>query len=911
MPFRQPRPRPSLTPAGLTVLASLTALASLAAPLAAQQSAATLHAPVAVLPVSSAPFQRLGDFDGDGDLDAVGSRVHQARNQTEIVVWENVGGAFTPVWSGAHQLYPIGGPAPRSFAIAVADFNADGRDDFVVAGGMGTVRYVAGPGFTFATTTRSLTGIPYGHTVGTGDFDGDNLPDVAFAYIDYLGVIQLDLHRSTGGLLNAPIVNNPLVTPHVTVLELDGQPGDEVLVSDRSSPNAWIYRVSGNQLVLQQTLTSSLTYNGNTPWLWTGGDLDGDLDDDLVVFRPELGTNGVPRYEIFRRTGPATFTVEPQAIGGPAEYLADIDDDGDLDGVCCGGGGGGTNYQWPELDFASTFEIAVNRGAGDFARAWSFPGAGSESLAGAADIDGDGDVDFVAGRCVFYGRGPWIDDPMPNAGGKDVMIVGRPWQLHDVDRDGDLDFHGRNLGDGSVKYVNQTITAPTGYRYGGHIEIDVDSDGVRDRVVGLYQLNGPFPSTFQHMVWLRNNGGGRYHVVGQVGPAGLEMGTGVTTADSFRNVDCDGDGDEDVIWTSNPAAGQGYASAIFWNQNGTFAAGPTFSATTGGRIDGVSDFNGDGRPDLLTSTILATHIYLGSSQPGTPFTQAWTSLPMPFEPAATVLTDLDDDGDVDIARPNFTGEIVVYDNTTAGQSPQFAISTLTGLAIEIHHTQQASAVRATLTTGDFDADGRTDLVLGRLVDEPNVGALLRRTGWTWPLSLANFEVVHQTLVDGFACDVDGDGDLDLMGEHAVHGGRYHGIRGGRRMQHFEGVAGEAGAIPILGGTGPYRVGETDVMRLSNVPGPTLALFGLSLGQAELVDTPLPGHTLRIDPNIMLVVWWPVTTNGQGQAAALNTLPSFIMPLFAGLTFYAQTFVVDPAGPSGFSQSNVLEKRIGW
>ena len=50
-------------------------------------SRAVLHAPLVVLPIDSPPFQRLGDFDGDGDLDAVGSRVHEANGQAEIHVW--------------------------------------------------------------------------------------------------------------------------------------------------------------------------------------------------------------------------------------------------------------------------------------------------------------------------------------------------------------------------------------------------------------------------------------------------------------------------------------------------------------------------------------------------------------------------------------------------------------------------------------------------------------------------------------------------------------------------------------------------------------------------------------------------------------------------------------------------------
>jgi hypothetical protein len=288
-----------------------------------------------------------------------------------------------------------------------------------------------------------------------------------------------------------------------------------------------------------------------------GGDLDGDGDGDVVVFHPEPGSNGVPRYQVFRRTGPTTLTRENEAIGGPAEYLADIDGDGDLDGVCCGGGS--PTYNWPKLDFASTFEIALNRGGGDFAQAWAIPGAGSESMAGAADIDGDGDVDFVAGRCVFYGRGPWQQAPMPVAAGRGSSVVLRRWLIHDHDRDGDPDLmasgHGghRNLGNGELVLDGNSISPPAGRIWGGGFTADVDGVGARDMVLPQFQ-----GSLFETMVWIRNNGGGHYQYAGPAATAGLRIGSGFTVDHLFAG-DADGDGDDDLVTNNNPRQGGGVA----------------------------------------------------------------------------------------------------------------------------------------------------------------------------------------------------------------------------------------------------------------------------------------------------------------------------------------------------------------
>ncbi len=879
----------------------LVFLALLNAVTMAQESSAMLHAPRVVLGTSSAPFQKLGDFDGDGDLDAVGTMHHQAGGLSQVIVWRNDNGEFTQVFSASGQgLYWSNGP--RTVPVEVADLNGDGLDDFVIAGRTTAERFLAQPGMQFAQQTWWLpNGSGGARALAKGDFDADGLVDIAVA-APYGPSSRLFVFFGSGAWTSAPSISIPNHSPvRLSAAELDGLPGDDLLLFQHDSAAANAYGVVAGQIVHQQQFTSTLTVSGLTPLLWTSGDVDGDGDDDLVVFKPVSAGNPDAHYEVFRRTGAAAFVREANVVGGPAEYLADVDGDGDLDGVCCGGGGG-TTYQWPKLDFGSRFEVAINDGTGSFATAFSFPGAGSESLAGVADLDGDGDLELIAGRCVFYGDGPWQEPPMPLAAGVLAWYAPRRGDLHDVDGDGDPDYRGaRNDGDGLFEANTTEPPAQPGSNYFGYpIPCDVDGDGIRDRI----RIQSSLTPALRGMIWQRNNGGGHFEHMGLITPAGITLGSSsLLTVDTWFVADMDGDGDEDLY---EQGTGE-----LFWNQNGSFSATPVLLPIAG-NVQGVGDFNDDGVVDIAMHAALQQRVLFGTGTASTPFALAWShtfSAAIPFEPEASLVADLNRDGRPDILMPYIDGKLRLFVNLTPTGGPaSFAEQTLSHPLLALSYPGTSVSERLVVTAADFDGDGAIDIGCSDLIGQPNTYAVLRRL--TPDPNVHTYEAVLFAIRDGHAADADGDGDPDLIGDRLTRNRLFDRSTGGRRMQRHAAVPGENGAAPVLGGTGPYLAGGAHTLRLTGVPGPAMALLGLSLGEVHLADNPLPGLTLYLDPSWMLVGALPILENGHGRAAARTTATLPIFPGTQGWTFHIQAFVPDAAAPSLYTHSNLLSLRIG-
>lgn len=299
--------------------------------------------------------------------------------------------------------------------------------------------------------------------------------------------------------------------------------------------------------------------------------------------------------------------------GTPLMFTADVDGDGRLDVISIG--------EWSDRIF-----VMRNQGAGTFSQATRVDVPAQNNSGRVLDVEGDGDPDIVL---AMLGNPQFgvidYDDP----GSRDVVtqdgvvvllnegaggftpttytIFGGygPADVLDVDRDGELDLviggaFGPSIlfGDGNGGFGNPAFL--TTEIVSSHIKdlrvADMDGDANLDVVV----------STMTGIVVLRNVGPGSFSILPQADrPASSDWLERMVVGDF------DGDGDTDVVAKcvqTNVLS----ESFFIWDNEGGGVLAPYRAipaATSNARQIHAVDVSGDGRPDLVTSGTIRTHIY--------------------------------------------------------------------------------------------------------------------------------------------------------------------------------------------------------------------------------------------------------------------------------------------------------------
>ncbi|MFN8586160.1 MAG: FG-GAP-like repeat-containing protein [Candidatus Eisenbacteria bacterium] len=341
--------------------------------------------------------------------------------------------------------------------------------------------------------------------------------------------------------------------------------------TDGATANAktLLYRNTVAGLALQATALPHLT---DASVAWGDVDHDGDLDVALCG----LDVNSISRTYVYRNNA-GTFALSStlRGVSRGALALGDYDSDGKLDLLVAGS----TNTA---ASGALTFLYHGN-GDGTFVNSGQFFRNAYLSTVGFADVDRDGDMDFlVTGRDsvgvpmlqMYRNAGGSVFTPVPS--GLPALDFGPNFSFFDFDADGDLDIaiNGSSIAgsvagattrvyrnDGTGTFTQVAGSGLTNSCNGAIATGDVDGNGLPDIVYTGLDAGG-LPV---NRVALNSTGSGAF--------VASDNGLSPVALSALALGELDGDGHLDVALSG--ALGSGSLSQVFVNFSNLAETAPT------------------------------------------------------------------------------------------------------------------------------------------------------------------------------------------------------------------------------------------------------------------------------------------------------------------------------------------------
>jgi hypothetical protein len=658
--------------------------------------------------------------------------------------------------------YPAGGS--NAVAVAVGDFNRDGKLDAVVANSNTNnigVLLNNGNGF------QAAVGYSVGRgptAVAVGDLNGDGWLDLVVANSTD-GTVSVLLGNGDGtfrAAVNFAVGRSPSSIA-IADFNHDGRP--DLAVANQSDGTVAMLLGSGDGTFG----TASMVYAGYraTPTSIAAGDLNSDGNLDFVV--SDSANNTV---NVLNGNGDGTF--QPPRLFSLASVpisvvVADLNADGRQDvAVASYCPVASSCFHFPGNDGVT---VLLGNGDGTLQSGVTYPRSGNQaSSMVSGDFNGDGVPDIAVTYLnsntvgIFLGKGDGTLLPAISYGSGDApmsLCVG------DFNGDGKSDLVAVNnaagsyvsllLGDGNGRFQSAPSFDSGGQNPLAVAVADVNGDGQPDLLVTSEQcpIVGCF-GTFLNV--LLHQSDGTYRLAANYNHIGFPI-VG----------DVNGDGKLDLVVVSNTP---GMASVLLGNGDGTFQ--PAVDYASGGQAAvsvTLADVNGDGRPDLVVASGCSqttcpgtVGVLLGNGD-GT-FQAAVTYGSGGQNPASLVVGDVNGDG-----RP----DLVVANGCAIAGCTNGVVSVLVGNG---DGTFQAAVAYSpggqpalNVAIGDTNGDGKPDLIVSNACPYPScktaaVSVLAGNGDGTFqaPVSYSlggpNASVVA-------AIDVNGDGKLDLVVENSV------------------------------------------------------------------------------------------------------------------------------------------------
>lgn len=662
-----------------------------------------------------------GDFDGDGKTDIV----FAGNDASKAAVFRNITTTGTIQFDNVKEFDATAAPD----GIRVTDLDGDGKVDIVLGLGnfnMSALKNTSTSGnISFAPPVKFTPGVFTGwHVLCTGDFNTDGKQDVAVAseynrtITVYTNMVQprpfIQSFNPTIGVAGNSviitgnnfnnvtavsfsetpaasfIVNSPV---QITAVLGGGATGDVMVTNNYGSGNKKGFCYGIPPVITAVTPAAaaagtSVTITGNhfnvqpdKNTVYVGGIKTtvsaasatsltvkvpaGITYDDITVTSDSLTAYSPRQFNLTFPGSPAAFSVnsfDPPVLvtNGTWGSMSDVDGDGKNDLLLIGQGNAlavARNTSVPGvISFAANILLPL-----DFSPATPVTG----------DLNGDGKKDILtySSSMIYVMRntstpGNIAADPYQRFSLGRFVTNPDKIEMKDIDLDGRPDvlvlaYNSRTItifrnisSKGMIQFEEPVNYPLTGYGTGMALR-DVDGDGKPDIIssgVGL-AYTGIYPNT--SLPGIISFGNRIDYLVG-------------SWPNSAAGADMDGDNKPDLV-VSNI---NGQAVSVFRNTctpgNFSFAGKIDFSTESGPREANIGDWDGDGKPDVITHNIYNTpstfSIFKNNSIAGNVSLQTRVNFTPKYTPHHAVACDVDGDGSTDIVE--FMGSLTtaIYRN---------------------------------------------------------------------------------------------------------------------------------------------------------------------------------------------------------------------------------------------------------
>ncbi|WP_343530339.1 FG-GAP-like repeat-containing protein [Pedobacter sp.] len=762
-----------------------------------------------------------GDLNGDGKPDLVTAANGPATLlENALQVYFNTtattGGNITLATPNTYTFTGNNGQGMP----ALADLDGDGNLDIIaIASTRDLSTNIASSGNMYVLRNQGTGAFTASSAFTTGlgpnacfaiDMDGDGLPDVATLNTTGASVSIFRNLSSGAGNISFAAKNDYSITANPIMIffaDLDGD-GKPDLIIPRSGASGFDVKLNTSSPGNISFANSQTISGSNSPISVTGGDIDGDGKTDLILTFAGSSTNVLIYRNTSSGAGNISFATSTVAVGTSQQVatLGDLNGDGKPDLVVAPDGSSPGKlivYRNTSVVNTVSFDELSRIELTD-------PLNFSRGLA-VADFNNDGVNDLVAGvtnlaRFYIY-RGimqfpPTIASitPAKAAPGTSIVITGTNFNVLTT---GNVVYFGAVRATvTSASATSLTVTVPAGASYGpvtvthttnrltgqssqyfhpvfapnkstlaatdfrlqstitgsnlgrGFTLADLDADGKPDIVDAENILS--------NSVHFRKNNS----TTAAIGFAtAVDMNNGLySTPEYIRTKDIDGDGKPDVLMTNSStdqllvALNTGDLSTI--THTAAFATGASPRGLDAGDLDG------DGRIDVVVANAAGSSVSVFRNV-GNTAGQATFGAKIDLSTTTSAyhvyLADMDGDGKLDIVTNGGPGggiyHVIIWRNTTTAMG---------SISFDAPYTLAASAVQNILKLGDFDNDGKIDIIAAN--GSGSVFTLFNNNSSSGSLSFGaaqNITIPYPGFINDVSVgDLNGDGKADLSFSYA-------------------------------------------------------------------------------------------------------------------------------------------------